>query len=48
MVQTLKGNKFGESWRYRIGDYRILCNIQDKKLIVIVVEINHRKDIYKD
>ncbi len=35
--KPLKGNKFGESWCYRIGDYRILCNIQDKKLIVAVI-----------
>lgn len=35
------------AWRIRIGDYRVLYEIQDKMLIVHVVDINHRKDIYK-
>ena len=34
-------------WRYRVGDYRILCEIQDEKLIICVVNIDHRKNIYK-
>ncbi|HEX3967370.1 MAG TPA: type II toxin-antitoxin system RelE/ParE family toxin [Edaphobacter sp.] len=34
-------------WRYRIGDYRILCRIEDDKLTVLVVEIGHRSRIYK-
>jgi mRNA interferase RelE/StbE len=33
-------------WRYRVGDYRILCQIEDEKLIVLVVEIGHRGSIY--
>lgn len=34
-------------WRYRVGDYRIICDIQDHKLVVLVVEIGHRSDIYR-
>lgn len=34
-------------WRYRVGDYRILCQIQDEKLIICVVDIDHRKNTYK-
>lgn len=34
-------------WRYRVGDYRIICDLQDKKLIVLVVEIGHRADVYR-
>jgi mRNA interferase RelE/StbE len=37
----------GEKWRYRIGDYRILCLIKDSIVTVMVVDIGHRKDIYK-
>lgn len=33
-------------WRYRVGDYRILCQIQDEKIVICVVDINHRKNIY--
>lgn len=34
-------------WRIRIGDYRVLYEIQDKVLIIHVVDIDHRKDVYK-
>lgn len=43
---SLKGNLAGY-WRYRVGDYRIICQIQDKKVIVLVLQIGHRKEIYK-
>ena len=33
-------------WRYRVRDYRMICNIEDDKLIVLVVRIAHRKDAY--
>jgi mRNA interferase RelE/StbE len=33
-------------WRYRVGDYRILCQIKDRELTVLVVAVGHRKDIY--
>ena len=39
-------NKSGQ-WRYRVGDYRIICEIQDNKVIILVLEIGHRKEIYK-
>lgn len=34
-------------WRYRVGDYRILVQIEDEKLVVYAVAIGHRRDIYK-
>lgn len=33
-------------WRYRVGDYRILCRIDEGELIVLVVAVGHRKDVY--
>ena len=33
-------------WRYRVGDYRIVCELKDNKFMVLVVRIGHRKDIY--
>lgn len=33
-------------WRYRVGDYRILCRIRDDKLIITVIEIEHRSTVY--
>lgn len=34
-------------WRYRVGDYRLLCAIQDGILRVLVLEVGHRRDVYK-
>jgi len=44
--KALKGN-LNDKWRYRVGEYRILAKIEDDKVVVIVVEVGHRKDIYK-
>lgn len=33
-------------WRYRVGDYRIICDIQDDKIIISVLRIAHRKEVY--
>jgi mRNA interferase RelE/StbE len=44
--KSLQGN-LNDKWRYRIGDYRILAKIKDSRLIIVVVEVGHRKDIYK-
>ena len=35
-------------WRYRVGDYRILCEILDAELVIVAVTIRHRKDVYGD
>ncbi|ADY63601.1 type II toxin-antitoxin system RelE family toxin [Agrobacterium tumefaciens] len=44
---ALQGSELGSFWRYRVGDYRIICDIQDHKLVVLVVEIGHRREIYR-
>ena len=38
-------NESGQ-WRYRIGDYRLLCLIQDRELIILALTVGHRRDIY--
>ncbi len=38
-------NKSGQ-WRYRVGNYRVICEIQDKEIIVLVLEVGHRREIY--
>lgn len=43
--KALKG-EMKELWRYRIGDYRAICEIQDKTITVLVVHIGHRKSVY--
>lgn len=39
--------EFAGLWRYRMRDYRMICNIEDNKLIVLVVRVSHRKDVYE-
>ena len=41
----LTANRSGQ-WRYRVGDYRIIAEIQDNKVIVLVLNIGHRREIY--
>ena len=36
-----------EYWRYRVGDIRILCRLEDEKVVVVVVTIGHRREIYR-
>ena len=43
--KALVGNRTGQ-WRYRVGDYRVICEIIDEELIVLAVTIGHRRDIY--
>jgi mRNA interferase RelE/StbE len=45
--KALLGSQFGELWRYRVGDYRLICKIEGKRLIVLVLRIGQRKDIYR-
>ena len=45
--KALKGSSLGNFWRYRVGDYRIICDIQDHRLVVLVIEIGHRREIYR-
>ena len=39
-------NRSGQ-WRYRIGDYRLICNINDNKLIILALSVGHRRDVNK-
>lgn len=41
----LTANRSGQ-WRYRIGDYRLICNIQDDKLVILALSVGHRSIIY--
>ena len=45
--KALKGSQLGTYWRYRVGDYRIICDIQDKALLILVVAIGNRRDVYR-
>ena len=44
--KPLKG-QHSELWRYRVGDYRVVCDLRDEVLVVLVVRIGHRKEVYE-
>lgn len=37
-----------EFWRYRVGDYRILTNIDDDQILILIVEVAHRREVYNN
>lgn len=39
--------KLAELWRYRVGDYRVIASIEDDRLVVLIVAIGHRREIYR-
>lgn len=45
--KNLKGPKMGEYWRYRVGDSRVICNISDGQMTVLVIEIGNRREVYR-
>jgi mRNA interferase RelE/StbE len=45
--KSLSGSLSG-LWRYRVGDYRVIACIEDERMVVLVVRIGHRKDVYRD
>ena len=45
--QALRGSQLGEFWKYRVGDYRLICKIEDVRLVVLVLRIGHRREIYR-
>ena len=45
--EALKGSKLNEFWKYRVGDYRIIANIEDGALQILIVRIGHRREVYR-
>jgi mRNA interferase RelE/StbE len=45
--QALHGSRLGEFWKYRVGSYRLICKIEDALLVVLVLRVGHRKEIYR-
>ena len=44
---ALKGDELGRFWKYRVGDYRIIAEIQDREIRILVVRIGHRREVYR-
>ena len=47
MGEALKGSKLGEFWKYRVGDYRVIANIEDGALRILVLRVGNRREVYR-
>lgn len=45
---ALKGRRLEGLWRYRLGDYRIICDFKENELVILALKIGHRKSVYED
>ena len=45
--EALKGSKLGQFWKYRVGDYRLISNIEDGVMRILVIKIGNRRDVYR-
>jgi mRNA interferase RelE/StbE len=45
--ESLRGPIWGEYWKYRVGDYRIIANIEDQVIRILVVRIGNRREVYR-
>lgn len=45
--EALRGSKLGEFWKYRVGDYRLICSIEDRRVLILVLRIGHRREVYE-
>jgi mRNA interferase RelE/StbE len=44
---ALKGDELGRFWKYRVGDYRIIPEIRDREIRIVVVRLGHRREVYR-
>ena len=45
--EALAGAKLGNYWKYRVGDWRIICDIQDRRIVVRVLRVGNRREVYR-
>ena len=43
MGEALHGQRLGEFWKYRVGDYRLISKIEDDRLVILVIRVGHRR-----
>ena len=44
---ALKGDELGQFWKYRVGDYRLIAEIKDKEILILIVRLGHRREVYR-
>lgn len=46
--EALKGSRLGSYWKYRVGDWRVICDIHDQQVVVQVVRIGNKREVYRN
>lgn len=45
--QALKGSRLGDLWKYRLGDYRLIASMEDAEVVILVLQIGNRREVYR-
>jgi len=45
--EALAGSQLGNYWKYRVGDWRLICDIQDRRIVVRVLRVGNRREVYR-
>ena len=45
--QALRGSELGEFWKYRVGDWRLVCQIKDAKILITLIRLGNRREVYR-
>ena len=45
--EALRGDELGQYWKYRVGDYRLVAEIRDGRLVIVILRIGHRGEVYR-
>ncbi len=45
--EALRGSELGEFWKYRVGDWRLICEIRDKQILITVLSLGNRREVYR-
>lgn len=45
--EARKGSSLGEFWKYRVGDYRVICKIVDSEITIVVIRLGNRREVYR-
>ena len=45
--EALRGSTLGEYWKYRLGDHRVIARIVDQRVLIVVVRVGHRREVYR-
>jgi mRNA interferase RelE/StbE len=45
--EALHGSELGDFWKYRVGDFRLICSIEDNRLVILVLRVGNRREVYR-